>query len=189
MKFGYTIIYVPDVVVSVTFFEQAFGLKRRFIHESGYAELDTGETALAFASHELGRSNLPEGYVRADESEKPLGTEIALVTEQVADAYARAIATGAVSIKGPVEKPWGVVFPSLINQYHTRLDRIREHGAGSTKYEHIERYYKVLENLFHQEYQSKPQKVLSHAKDLEAAYLHFLREEYQNLYPKNENEE
>ena len=82
-------------------------MKRRFIHESGYAELDTGETALAFASHELGRSNLPEGYVRADESEKPLGTEIALVTEQVADAYARAIAAGAVSIKGPVEKPWG----------------------------------------------------------------------------------
>jgi catechol 2,3-dioxygenase-like lactoylglutathione lyase family enzyme len=107
MKFGYTIIYVSDVFASVTFFEQAFGLKRRFIHESGYAELDTGETALAFASHELGRSNLPEGYVRADKSEKPLGTEIALVTELVADAYARAIAAGAVSIKGPVEKPWG----------------------------------------------------------------------------------
>ncbi|NDG55011.1 MAG: hypothetical protein EBX67_02485 [Betaproteobacteria bacterium] len=33
---------IPGAVQSVTFFEQAFGLKRRFIHESGYAELDTG---------------------------------------------------------------------------------------------------------------------------------------------------
>lgn len=35
MKFGYTIVYVPDVLASVEFFEKAFGLKRRFLHESG----------------------------------------------------------------------------------------------------------------------------------------------------------
>jgi len=108
MKFAYTIIYVPDVLASVEFFEKAFGLKRRFVHESGdYGELDTGETALAFATHELGASILPGGYVRANQSETPLGMEIALVTDNVADAHARAVDAGAVSIKEPLLKPWG----------------------------------------------------------------------------------
>ena len=45
MKLAYTILYVPDVSASLQFFERAFGLKRRFLHESGtYGELDTGET-------------------------------------------------------------------------------------------------------------------------------------------------
>ena len=53
MKFGYTIIYVADVPKTVSFFEAAFGLSRRFIHESNlYAEMETGETTLAFAGNE-----------------------------------------------------------------------------------------------------------------------------------------
>jgi catechol 2,3-dioxygenase-like lactoylglutathione lyase family enzyme len=107
MKFGYTIVYVPDVLASVEFFEKAFGLKRRFVHESGYGEMETGTTALAFATHDLGASNLPNGYVKASGSQEPLGMEIALVTANVADAHARAIAAGAVSIKDPLLKPWG----------------------------------------------------------------------------------
>lgn len=80
MTFAYTIIYVPDVASSLTFFEQAFGLSRRFLHESGdYGELDTGATVLAFASLELGHANLPGGYVAASDSKQPLGVEIALV--------------------------------------------------------------------------------------------------------------
>lgn len=107
MKFGYTIVYVPDVLASVEFFEKAFGLKRRFIHESGYGELETGATALAFATHDLGASNLPSGYIKASNSREPLGMEIALVTDDVAAAHAKAIAEGAVSIKEPSLKPWG----------------------------------------------------------------------------------
>ena len=107
MKFGYTIIYVSDVLASVEFFERAFGLKRQFVHESGYGEMDTGTTALAFATHELGASNLPGGYVKASNSPEPLGMEIALVTDDVPTAHAKAIAEGAVSIKEPIVKPWG----------------------------------------------------------------------------------
>jgi len=107
MKFGYTIIYVPDVVASIEFFERAFGLKRRFLHESGYGELDTGETALAFATHELGKSNLPNGYIEASSSQKPLGIEVALVTDSVSEAHARAVSAGAESLKAPMVKPWG----------------------------------------------------------------------------------
>ena len=107
MNFGYTIVYVPDVLASVEFFEKAFGLKRRFVHESGYGEMDTGSTALAFASHDLGASNLPGDYVKASHSAEPLGMEIALVTDNVAAAHAKAVAAGAVSIKEPLVKPWG----------------------------------------------------------------------------------
>ena len=106
MKFGYTIIYTDDVEKSIAFFELAFGLQRRFIHEGGYGELETGDTSLAFASHELGTSNLPNGYIKADAS-KPLGIEIALVTDNVQGAFHRAVHAGAESIKPPTVKPWG----------------------------------------------------------------------------------
>jgi lactoylglutathione lyase len=110
MKLGYTIIYVPDVAASLLFFERAFGLSRRFLHESGdYGELETGETALAFASHELGNMNFPKGFVAASESSKPLGMEIALVTPTVFEAHAKAVAAGAVELKKPETKPWGQV--------------------------------------------------------------------------------
>jgi len=82
---------------------------------------------------------------------------------------------------------WKTVFASLTSQYHTRLDRIREHGVGNKKYEYVERYYEILYQLFSEEYQSKPERILSHRKDLEAAYLHFLREEYKLL--KNQEED
>ena len=81
MKFGYTIVYVPDVSASLAFFEKAFGFSQRFLHESGtYGELNTGETTLAFAVHTLGAMNLPDGYVAASSSSRPLGMEVAFVT-------------------------------------------------------------------------------------------------------------
>ena len=110
MKLGYTIIYVPDVAASLAFFEKAFGLTRRFLHESGdYGELATGDTTLSFASHALGRMNFPDGYVAASESKQPLGIEIALVTGDVAQAHAKALAAGAHELKAPETKPWGQV--------------------------------------------------------------------------------
>ncbi|NER60928.1 VOC family protein [Pseudomonas sp. MAFF212428] len=108
MKLGYTIVYVPDVEASLSFFENAFGLTRRFLHESGdYGELDTGPTTLAFASLELGNSNFPEGFVAASDSQRPLGMEIALVTDTVAAAHAEALVNGATELKAPETKPWG----------------------------------------------------------------------------------
>ena len=110
MKFGYTIIYVSDVSASLIFFENAFGLRRRFLHESGtYGELDTGETTLAFASHELGEMNMPSGYVAADASPQPLGMEVAFVTPDVDAAHVTALAAGAKEVKPPQAKPWGQV--------------------------------------------------------------------------------
>lgn len=108
MQFGYTIVYVRDVEASLAFFERAFGLQRRFLHESGgYGELDTGRTALAFARHDVARGNLGHDYVAADASAAPLGVEIGLVTEDVAAACDRAVQAGAKLLAAPVRKPWG----------------------------------------------------------------------------------
>jgi len=108
MKLGYTIIYVPDVSASLAFFEQAFGLKRKFLHESGtYGELDTGETTLSFAAHALADMNFPGGHVHADTSLQPLGFEVALVTADVPSAHAQAVNAGASALAAPQVKPWG----------------------------------------------------------------------------------
>ncbi len=110
VKFGYTINYVRDVDIALSFFEKAFEMTRRFItDENDYGELDTGETVLAFASHELGLSNFSGGYISSTDSEKPLGIEIALITDDVSGIHQRAIQYGAVELKSPETKPWGQV--------------------------------------------------------------------------------
>jgi lactoylglutathione lyase len=108
MKFGYTILYVKDVVKSVAFYEQAFGLTKRFVHDSGqYAEMETGSTTLSFAANELANSNLPDGFQENSLSQPPAGIEIGLVTEDVAAAFAIAVTAGAIAIAEPKAKPWG----------------------------------------------------------------------------------
>lgn len=110
MKLGYAILYVSNVQDSLEFFEEAFGFQRKFLHESGtYGELQTGETTLSFAAHELGDGNFPGGHVRADQSAQPLGMEIALVTDDVHAAHDHALKFGASELAAPVEKPWGQV--------------------------------------------------------------------------------
>lgn len=108
MKFGYTIVYVADVRKTLAFFESAFGFTTRFVHESGdYGELETGETTLSFASHELAESTLPAGCSRLIDLPKPAGIEVAIVTENVAAATQSAIDAGASLVAEPKEKPWG----------------------------------------------------------------------------------
>ena len=110
MKLGYTIVYVPNVAESLHFFTQAFGLKQKFLHESGtYGELDTGETTLSFAAHELGDMNFPGGHVEANSSPRPLGMEIAFVTQDVEAAHKQALKHGAKELAAPKKKPWGQV--------------------------------------------------------------------------------
>lgn len=108
MQFAYTLIYVSDVAASLDFYERAFGLKRRFLHESGaYGELETGATALAFVDHETARDSVGGDYLAADDSERPLGMEVGFTTPDVGAAYERALAAGAVPLKAPTLKPWG----------------------------------------------------------------------------------
>jgi lactoylglutathione lyase len=106
MKFGYTILYVKDVEKAVAFYESAFGLKRKFVHEGGYGEMDTGETKLAFASVDLATSN-GVSFVQTSPEGPPPAVEVAFVTDDVAKAFAEAVGAGAVPVARPKQKPWG----------------------------------------------------------------------------------
>lgn len=108
MKLGYLIIYVDDVREIMRFYENAFGLEKRFMHESGdYGEMATGETVIAFAAHSVGELNLPAGYRRTNRDEIPFGFELALVTEALDSAFSKAVAAGATALSPPSQKPWG----------------------------------------------------------------------------------
>lgn len=108
MKYGYTIVYVSSVVETLEFYRAAFDFEIKFIHESEkYGELDTGETVLAFADHDMGDLNLNGQYLKGDRKNKPFGIELGFVTENVDAAFAKATAQGAIAIKAPELKPWG----------------------------------------------------------------------------------
>jgi lactoylglutathione lyase len=108
LRFGYTILYVSDVAASLDFYERALGQRRRFVHESGeYAELDTGPTALALASHELAAANVPGLYRPERRTGAQPTFEVCFVTDDVQGAFDRAITEGAEAVTAPQTKPWG----------------------------------------------------------------------------------
>ncbi len=107
MRLGYVIIHVPDVPAALAFYERAFGFKRRFLAPGGeYGELQSGGTTLAFAAETL-IAQYALGVRENRPNQAPAAVEIGLVTDDVAAAYAKAIAAGATAAKPPAEKPWG----------------------------------------------------------------------------------
>jgi catechol 2,3-dioxygenase-like lactoylglutathione lyase family enzyme len=106
---GYVVLYVKDVSASLTFYEKAFGLSRRFYNDDNgkaYGELETGAARLAFYSFELAKTQVKD-FVVAAPDKPPLGFEIALVTTDVPALYARALKAGATAVSEPETKPWG----------------------------------------------------------------------------------
>lgn len=111
---GYVILYVKDVSATLTFYEKAFGLSRRFFNDDqgkAYGELETGSARLAFASLELAKEHLKQEIMAASPTRPPLGFEIALVTSDVPALYARK--AGAAVISEPATKPWGQIVAYL----------------------------------------------------------------------------
>lgn len=112
MRLGYVLLYVEDVLASVDFYERAFGLTRRMVAPAGpgeaadYAEMDTGATALGFVTHTLAESN-GVSYARPTADGPAPAVEVALVTDDVAGAFARATDAGAEAVVSPQTKPWG----------------------------------------------------------------------------------
>ena len=108
VSFSHTIVYVKDIPQLLPFYEKAFGIVPKFVHESGmYAELDTGATTLAFADEALGNENLPQGYIRHNKNSLPLACEIVFTVRDVQKAYDKALQAGAIQVADPKEKPWG----------------------------------------------------------------------------------
>lgn len=105
MKLKYVILYVPSVAEAVDFHERAFGLKPRMTHPSGdYAEMETGDTVLAFSATTL-MASLGK-TVGAPDPARPV-FELAFETDDVPTAVDRAVAAGAALVTAPVDQPWG----------------------------------------------------------------------------------
>ncbi len=107
MKLKYTILYVENVPETLAFYQEAFGVGQRMLHESGgYGELETGQTVLAFASFEmvasLGKNPTAPAPGRPS-------FEIAFETSDVPAAFDRAVAAGASPVSAPQAMPWGQV--------------------------------------------------------------------------------
>lgn len=116
MKFAYTILYVENVKASLAFYEQAFGFKTKFLHESeDYGELDTGTTTLSFSSlalmKQIGKN--PSKNNAANPS-----FEIAFTTEDVQAALDKAIHAGATLIQPPEDMPWGQTTAYVADNNH-----------------------------------------------------------------------
>lgn len=110
ISLDYVILYVKDVSASLTFYQEAFGLSRRFFnddHGKAYGELETGASRLAFASFELVKTHLKSETAVASLGKAPFGGEIGLVTPDVPALYARAVKAGAIVVSEPAAKPWG----------------------------------------------------------------------------------
>lgn len=106
-RFGYTILYVPDVTAAIAFYEAAFGLELRFLHESKlYAEMETGAVTLAFAAEDM--AEMSGLAIRASrKSDLAPGFELALICVDPQAAWDRALTNGATPVKPPEIKPWG----------------------------------------------------------------------------------
>ena len=107
MEFGHTIIYVKDVSATVEFYEKAFGVKKAFIDETGmYAQMETGTTALGFASEDFASSNIMPFNQNALNA-SPAGFEISFTTKDLDTAFQKALSAGCFEVAKPQEKPWG----------------------------------------------------------------------------------
>lgn len=105
-RLGYVIIYVEDVPATVSFYQKAFNLKQRFIHESKrYAEMETGLTSLAFVNEEFIKDSHQFRLNR--KGKEAAGAEVAFIVEDVNKAYAHALEVGATAVLKPLQKPWG----------------------------------------------------------------------------------
>ena len=108
LKFAYTIFYVQDVIKTIEFYEKAFGFKRTFVADTAeFGQLDTGGTALSFATIDLITNEIPGGFIASDIKKQPLGMEVAFATEHVEQVYQLAIDAGALEVSRPAVKPWG----------------------------------------------------------------------------------
>lgn len=110
MKLGWVIHYVPDVAATLTFYEAAFGCTRGMVSEGAeFGTLQTGETTLAFCAESFLAQDGSFDFMPMRPNKLPGASEIAFVTDDVAGAYAKAVAVGAQPLLPPKEKPWGQV--------------------------------------------------------------------------------
>ena len=119
MKMNYVIIYVDDVIKAAEFYQEVFDLKIKFVHESNmYAEMESGETTLAFADNEMLKSNTGIEPLKGTKN----CFEIAFSTNDVEKTFEKAIANGAIEIRKPSSKPWGQIVAYVQDYFGTIVE-------------------------------------------------------------------
>ncbi|KAI4188071.1 MAG: hypothetical protein L6R41_002373 [Letrouitia leprolyta] len=114
MRFGYTILYVQNVRLTLEFYAEAFGFSTRFVLPTNdYGELNLqGGTTLAFAAEDFAEKSIGAGSFRPNRKidAAAAGAEISFVVdegEDVEDVFQKAVKAGASLVKHPAQKPWG----------------------------------------------------------------------------------
>jgi lactoylglutathione lyase len=111
LQFRYSGLIVSDVPRTVDFYEKAFGFRLRYMHpSSGYAELETGDTLLAFLGEAFIEATRLLGDLRYTPSRPgndAAAQIVALVSEDIEADWQRATTAGATVVKAPEAKPWG----------------------------------------------------------------------------------
>jgi uncharacterized glyoxalase superfamily protein PhnB len=101
--------FVDDVERALAWYETVFGMTRAFVHPSGgFGALATGTTSLAFATWDVARDT---GVLtrRPGPVAAPAPVVVALIVEDAAAAYRRALDAGARGVAAPRRQPWGQV--------------------------------------------------------------------------------
>ena len=107
LNLGWTIVYVEDPVAASAFYASTFGLTPEFASPDGaYAQMDTGQTKLAFGSYGLAESCFDGGVARPDPN-RPPNVEVTLATTDVDGATRAALDAGCTLLAEPVDKPHG----------------------------------------------------------------------------------
>ena len=105
MSVGSVVMFVPNLVAALAFYEAAFGFRRRFVDAGeAYAELESDEGSFALAAETLAVEN---GVALRPRGDVAPVVKIALVVEEVEAAFARAVAAGAEALAPPGLNPWG----------------------------------------------------------------------------------
>lgn len=101
--------WVADVPATVGFYEEAFGIQRRWVRDEGdYAMMETGAVTLQFAVESAAAGSGVD--IRPHRAgEQAAAVQLSLAVDDVPAARDRALAAGAADVAAPVTKPWGQV--------------------------------------------------------------------------------
>jgi lactoylglutathione lyase len=120
MQFAYTILYVDDVPKMMDFYHQAFGFERHFLHENGdWGELATGATRLSFCAREL-RAEFGKKTAKSDYNQPVF--ELAFTTDNVPQALAKALESGAILVEDIQQMPWGQTLCYVADPEHNLIE-------------------------------------------------------------------
>lgn len=107
-RLGWIIIYVPDVVAALGIYEPAFALRRTLVNPpADFGQLDTGQTALAFASRTRAEHEIGGTFQLPDPGADPFNVQTCLVFDDPVAAFRHAVATGGAPVVEPAAKPHG----------------------------------------------------------------------------------